>query len=501
MNMLKSATKFIEKKLTSPNQLLMIVLVSGQVGAILSEFLGFYVYKNFTFPVMLAKVLVFSILLTILVVEFVKHPDSTRLKYWACFDFAVMYISVLLINKLDGIFLIGFLFGGVFVLYFNYTLMIIVTTIIAVANYLQIGMCFMNGCMPSGKELDINFLSMQAIIAFSYGALMCVITIMSNAFSDNKINKINENQKLIETMLNNVLNVAQKIKADADLGSNYIEALDISTSNSLQIFEDIAAGNTTNSKSVEEQAIMTSRITELINQAQTDTNNAVTMTDVSIKQMIESKKLLELLKSKSSELMNYNNHILSTINEFVENTNKVKNITDGIIDISSQTNLLSLNASIESARAGEAGKGFAVVAEEIRSLADQTKDLTANIAAIVSTLEENAKEAKQVVEKVVTSINEENQTIDNTVKHFDIMEKDMTELDHDIKNVLNSTIKVVEYNEGIIQHVEQLSAYTEELSASTEEALAINADNKDKMKQTREVINNLYNMTEEMMSM
>ena len=98
----------------------------------------------------------------------------------------------------------------------------------------------------------------------------------------------------------------------------------------------------------------------------------------------------------------------------IKEVDKIKTLADAILDISSNTNLLALNASIESARAGEAGKGFAVVAEEIRNLAEvssktvnEIQDTINEVFIAVESLSDASKTTLDYIEtKVVKSYEE-----------------------------------------------------------------------------------------------
>lgn len=107
-------------------------------------------------------------------------------------------------------------------------------------------------------------------------------------------------------------------------------------------------------------------------------------------------------KETTIQMIGDNKELLERAIENSRSVDKINELTNEILGISSQTNLLALNASIEAARAGEAGRGFAVVADEIRNLAERSKDSASNIQQIsmlvTAAVDELAKNANGMIE-------------------------------------------------------------------------------------------------------
>lgn len=117
------------------------------------------------------------------------------------------------------------------------------------------------------------------------------------------------------------------------------------------------------------------KIAEESNQIEKYSNG---MKDRAMRIETSTKTNMERTRDKVSEILEILNHAIKES----ESVNQISTLTNDILSISEQTNLLALNASIEAARAGEAGKGFAVVAEEIRKLADSSRETASRIQDI-----------------------------------------------------------------------------------------------------------------------
>ena len=485
------------KRLRLINKITMIMITFVCFGEIVSYFF-LYAIKQIPFKAVVA-VPVCSVLVAIInLIFYSKYNAGNKYRYLANILLACIYYTMLIASECDTCYSLGVIMALIFVLYYDLRLMLITCCWIFLANTIVVARILSTTTMLSGKPADYGDVTVQVLGTFLSFTLLVLTSYMNKKFNEEKIDELQTSNKANEKLIEEMSLIATKVRDNANRGTSNIEELAKSSDDAIMIYKEIANGNTSNAISVEKQAEMTANITILINDMIEKTDEAKESSEISMKGLEEGRKSMVDLKDKSSNLMQFNQEVLNTIETFVDKTRNVKIITDGINDISSQTNLLSLNASIVSARAGESGKGFAVVADEIRKLADETGVLTKNIGVIVQELEENAVKAQKVIQNVVSFIEEENVTIDNTMEKFNIMQDGIESMDENMKGISKSSKEVVDYNDIIRQHIEQLSAATEETSAHTEEALNINEINKEKMHKTQEIMDELLNVAEQL---
>lgn len=168
---------------------------------------------------------------------------------------------------------------------------------------------------------------------------------------------------------------------------------------------------------------------------------------------------------------------------FIEQTREMNSILGLINGISNQTNLLSLNASIEAARAGNAGKGFAVVADEIRKLSDNTKELVEQIANIVNTIQSSLNDMTQKLANSREELEKSNDMVKVTMGSFhDIKDANdvecarvldikrmMEELFIDVTNIADSMERIENATNENTMVSQDISATVQEETANLEE--------------------------------
>lgn len=301
--------------------------------------------------------------------------------------------------------------------------------------------------------------------------------------TNDEIGLIIEKMKELTQSLGNIVG---KIRNSSDtMSANSYELNDTSSqtlaaNNEIsKAVEDVAEGSTGMAASISkinENLLEMSNETKDINESVNEIRNQTTAVQDSSKIMNDKIKSMQDSSHKMDEGISAISKRIETVNTTVD---KVSNIVSVIEEISSETNLLSLNASIEAARAGDAGKGFAVVAQEIRVLSDNTNTELENIKHIISSLveecrycvqasgtivEDNAKQ-KEEIKAVLDEFGSLDEQIQKTAEKADEIEELVTamiELNDDITKSSNSLTDVSAANAAA---TEEMNANIEELNA------------------------------------
>lgn len=204
---------------------------------------------------------------------------------------------------------------------------------------------------------------------------------------------------------------------------------------------------------------------ENINESITEMGNVARGSKDMIGSSIFTMKELMKQSEATDEITKY---VVSSVTELEAKSKMISGFIQAINEIADQTNLLSLNASIEAARAGDAGRGFAVVAEEIRKLAEKSMESANDIKKMVQEITGQTKETVTVVKKAEEIVGRQDSIVNATINSFNNMNSGLELLIQNLAAIGQSMENMEGARESTLNAIEGISAVSEETLAASD---------------------------------
>ena len=277
--------------------------------------------------------------------------------------------------------------------------------------------------------------------------------------------EVNNSVSMVSSTSQELASSAEEMNASTEQVSSAIQQISKGAQNQASQVDETARAMKEISSSVQEAYTQSMSASDAAKKANESANSGRGTVESTIKKMqeiqkvvVESAKVIESLGKRSEE---------------------IGEIVDVITNISDQTNLLALNAAIEAARAGDQGRGFAVVAEEVKNLAEDSREAAERIAKMIKEVQSETAKAVEAMHRGTKETAEGMQFIELTGNAFgDIqgLAAKTTAGVIEISNLMNSqkegTQRAARSVDGIASIAEETASSAQESAASTEELTA-----------------------------
>lgn len=314
--------------------------------------------------------------------------------------------------------------------------------------------------------------------------------------------------KAYNTMSYELSHILQGVREKAELLAASSEEFTASSEQISRATEDVAnaiqavaAGSDQQSEVARQTNKIVKEMSEGIQQIEVNSQN-VSRTSTEALSIVDNGERAIQLSIEQMQHINKSVTDLGTVIHLLgKRSEEIYHIVNVISDIAGQTNLLALNAAIEAARAGEHGKGFAVVANEVRKLAEQSATSTETIRQLISSIQEDTKQAVESMnkgtvetEKGIIVVNEAWDAFKQIQQFVDNVSSQIQEVSASIEQMTQGAQQVVEAVSGIDEIANKTAHQSQDVSAATEEQLA-------SMQEIASSASALSNMAEELQEM
>ncbi|MDE6434083.1 MAG: hypothetical protein K2L07_07615 [Lachnospiraceae bacterium] len=434
---------------------------------------------------------------SICLISYKRDTETLSIKYIMSIGFCIFYTFIIFTTTSPVAYIYAIVIGIVLICYNDVKMLGTFTGAVCASNIVHVAYLGITHQITT-QELPNIEIRIGSIILFALYIMKSSHVLEANTKA--RMQVIEDEKERAATLTDRILQVSEQITSNIGVVSEKMEILENTTGQTMISMKEVAQGTNETSESIQLQLEKTEEIQDTISKVEHASQTISNEIEQTQSELVSSQKNIDQLIKQVTVSNEANANVSRELEELTTYTDQMQSITELISGITTQTSLLSLNASIEAARAGEAGRGFAVVASEISNLATQTQDATVDITSLIGNISSKLSQVIQVIEQMIKNVEIQNIAANNTAKSFAEISSRTNQVANQAERMNQLVEELTAANDIIAKGIETISAATEEVTAHSNETFQTTSENNEITGEVGSIIDELNQMAQDLMS-